>query len=270
MRVDERATFDEALDRSRHAAYPDGEYVDQESFMSAREIRSLAVQAGIGVGTSVLDVCCGVAGPGRLITAELGCEYLGVDASAGAVELARQRAGELPCRFEVARVPPVPAGPFDVVLLLETLLAFPDKDALLRGIASALPTGGRFGFTVEEGAPLTSEEQAAMPDADTVVLIPLPELATSLRTAGLEVRWAAECSDSHRAMADALAQAFLADRRAISKKIGARALGDLVTAHQLWSEWLGSGRVRKFAVVAEKAAGSARLNGTGSAVVPSG
>jgi SAM-dependent methyltransferase len=270
MRQDERTTFDEALQGARHAAYPAGEYVGQESFMSAREIRSLAVQAGICAGTSVLDLCCGVAGPGRLITAELGCDYLGVDASTSAVRLARQRSGDLPCRFEVAQVPPVPAGRFDVVFLLETLLAFPDKDTLVRGIASALPTGGRFGFTVEEGAPLTGDERVAMPDADTVWLIPLPRLITSLQSAGLDVRWVAACHGSHRATADALARAFLADRRAIRRKIGDRALDDLVTAHRLWSDWLGSGRVRKFAVVAEKVGSAPRLNGTAAAVVPPG
>ncbi|MGZ5400710.1 MAG: class I SAM-dependent methyltransferase [Nocardioides sp.] len=252
MRQDDRAALEEALSRARPTAYPDGEYVGQESFMSASEIRLLAVQAGIRAGTSVLDVCCGVAGPGRLITAELGCDYLGVDASASAVALARQRAGDLSCRFEVAQVPPVPAGPFDVVLLLETLLAFPDKDTLLRGIASALHPGGRFGLTVEEGMPLTSTEQAAMPHADTVSLVPLPRLMSSLQSAGLDVQWRAECSLAHRARADALAQAFLADRRSIRKRLGGRVLDDLVTSHRLWSEWLGSGRVRKFALVAAK------------------
>ena len=45
---------------------------------------------------------------------------------------ARARDG-LPCRFEVARVPPLPRGTFEVVLLLETMLAFPDKRTLLEG-----------------------------------------------------------------------------------------------------------------------------------------
>ena len=57
--------------------------------MRAGEIRALAVQAGIAPGVSVLDLCCGVAGPGRFITRELGCSYLGVDSSADAVDIAR-------------------------------------------------------------------------------------------------------------------------------------------------------------------------------------
>ena len=71
-----------ALGRARATAYPAGEYVGQESFMRAAEIRRLARQARVGPGVSVLDLCCGVAGPGRMITAESGCRYLGVDQSA--------------------------------------------------------------------------------------------------------------------------------------------------------------------------------------------
>lgn len=254
MRQDERVSFDEALERARRAAYPRGEYLGQESFMQAHEIRTLAAQTGIGPGSRVLDLCCGVAGPGRMIAAESGCDYLGVDASPSAIALARERAAGLRCRFETAEVPPVPAGPFDVVLLLETLLAFPDKDPLLRGIAAALPVGGRFAFTVEEGFPLTAAERRVMPDPDTVWLVPLTQLVRSLRRTGLHVRWMTECTRSHRAMAVALTRAYLEDRAAIAERVGERALDELVAAHRLWSAWLGSGRVRKFAVVAEKTA----------------
>ena len=153
--------------------------------MTAAEIRALAVRAGIGPGVRVLDLCCGIAGPGRFLARGLGCAYLGVDASASAVAIARRRAGDLPCRFAVAHVPPVPAGAFDVVLLLETMLAFADKDALLRGIAAALRPGGRFAFTLEAGRPLTRAERAAMPDADTVSLIPFDDMVRCLERAGL-------------------------------------------------------------------------------------
>ena len=253
MRQDERAAFDRALECARVSAYAPGEFVGQESFMTAGEIRALAVQAGIGPAVRVLDLCCGVGGPGRLLTRELGCAYLGVDASASAVAIARERAGDLPCRFETAQVPPLPAGSFDVVLLLETMLAFEDKDALVREIGAALRPGGRLALTLEEGPPLTTAEQAAMPDADTVWLTPLDELAASMERAELVVTWQEDHSHAHRATAQALADAFAADAEAIAARIGRPALDELLAAHRLWIEWLDEGRVRKLALVAERA-----------------
>jgi SAM-dependent methyltransferase len=254
VKPDDRVPFAQALERGRVAAYAPGEYVEQEGFMRADEIRALAERAGVAPGSSVLDLCCGVAGPGRFVTRELGCDYLGVDQSAGAIELARERAGALPCRFEVAQVPPLPTGTFDVVLLLETMLAFPEKEELLQGISIALAGGGRFAFTLEEGSPLTASERDRMPDADTVWLTPLEEMRTLLERAGLVVRWHEDSSQSHRATADRLIEAFAADATDIASQIGRRALDDLLVAHRLWSEWLATGRVRKIAFVAEKVA----------------
>jgi SAM-dependent methyltransferase len=252
VKQDERVPFAQALQRAREAAYAPGEYVEQETFMGAGEIRALAERAGIAPGVSVLDLCCGVAGPGRFITRELGCSYLGVDYSASAIDIARVRARGLACRFEVARVPPPPPGTFDVVLLLETMLAFPDKETLIHGISRALTVGGRLAFTLEEGLPLTESEQERMPDADTVWLTPLEEMRTVLERAGLIVRWQDDCSRSHRAMADSLLNAYAADATAIAARIGRQALDELLAAHRLWSEWLETGRVRKIAFVAEK------------------
>ena len=252
MNQDDRAPFVRALQRARAFAYAPGEFVEQESFMGAAEILDLAEQAGVASGVSVLDLCCGIAGPGRFITRELGCSYLGVDSSSSAVEIARERAGDLPCRFEVARIPPVPPGPFDVVLLFETMLAFPDKETLLEEISRALRPGGRFAFTLEEGLPLTEAERERMPNADTVWLTPLPEMLTYLERVGLRVRWQEDHSQSHLTVANALTDAFAADATAISWEIGHRAQEELLAAHELWSEWLREGRVRKIAFVAEK------------------
>jgi SAM-dependent methyltransferase len=240
------------LERARATAYPAGEYVGQESFMRAGEVRTLAHQARIGPGVSVLDLCCGVAGPGRMITAESGCHYLGVDHSASALATARELAGNLPCRFEQAHLPPLPEGRFEVVLLLETMLAFPGKEALVGEVARVLEPGGRFAFTVEEGWPLTQRERARMPAADTVWLIELAELTGVLRNAGLTVTWRQEYSSAHHATATALLRCYRADSSQIAGQIGTQATAELITAHQLWSDWLGSGRVRKFAMVAEK------------------
>ena len=220
--------------------------------MRAGEIRRLAHQARIGPGVCVLDLCCGVAGPGRTITAESRCRYLGVDHSASALARAQQLAGNLPCRFEQAHLPPLPDGRFEVVLLLETMLAFPDKKALVSEVARALEPDGRFAFTVEEGRPLTRQERARMPSADTVWLIELAELSGVLRGAGLTVIWRREYSTSHQAIATALHSCYQADSAQIADLVGARATAELITAHELWGDWLGSGRVRKFAMVAEK------------------
>ena len=254
MRQDDRAPFDRALLRARMAAYPVGEFVGQESFMTAGEIRALAERAGIGPGTTMLDLCCGIAGPGRFVTRELGGAYLGVDASAGAVAIARAQAAAegLPCRFAVADVPPVPDGPFDAVLLLETMLEIADKDALAAGIGAALRPGGRFAFTLEAGAPFTVAERAAMPDSDTLSLTPFDTLTEALDRAGLAITWREDHTRAHLATARALAAAYAADGDAIAAQVGRRGLEDLLTAHRLWIDWLATGRVRKLALIAER------------------
>jgi SAM-dependent methyltransferase len=254
VKQDDRGPFVQALRRAREAAYDPGEYVEQESFMRAGEIRALAERAGIAPGVSVLDLCCGVAGPGRFLTREFGCSYVGIDSSASAVGIARARARGLPCRFEVAHVPPLPPGTFEVVLLLETMLAFPDKERLVEGVSRALPVGGRFAFTLEEGLPLTKSERARMPDADTVWLTPLDEMHRVLARDGLVVRWHDDWSRPHSAVAESLIDAFAADATDIASRIGRRALDELLAAHRLWSEWLATGRVRKIALVAERLA----------------
>jgi hypothetical protein len=132
------------------------------------------------------------------------------------------------------------------------MLAFPDKETLVQGISRALTIGGRFAFTLEEGAPLTDSERDRMPDADTVWLTPLAEMRTLLQRVGLIVCWQDDWSPSHRAVAESLIGAFTAEATAIAAQIGRSALDELVAAHRLWSDWLESGRVRKVAFVAEK------------------
>ena len=104
---------------------------------------------------------------------------------------------------------------------------------------------------VEEGRPLTEAEREEMPDADTVWLVPMPELLEHLERSGLRVTWMQECSGSHGAMADSLGEALAADQSAIAAQIGHLAIDELLAAHRLWSDWLREGRVRKFACVAE-------------------
>lgn len=222
--------------------------------MRASEIRDLAARAGIGAGTSVLDLCCGVAGPGRLIAGALGCTYLGVDRCPDAIALARNRAGAN-CRFDVADVPPLPAGEFDVVLLLETMLAFADKSSLLGAVAAALVPGGRFACTVETGAPLTAAERSLMPAADTVWPVPVDELRSDLTAVGLRVTWEADHTELHHRVARSLTRSLTAHAGDIRAHLGRAFVDDLLTAHRVWTHWLEQGRIRKIALVATRGGG---------------
>lgn len=257
MRLDDHEVVDRALSAARAVAFPPGEYVGQQSFVTASEVLELARRAGVRRGVRVLDLCCGVGGPGLHLTRELGCDYLGVDASTTAITRARQRARDagLEVRFEVASIPPLPSGSYDVVLLLETMLAFRDKPALLHQVSGALPVGGRFALTLEAGRPLTAAERVAMPGADTVWLTPLDELVADLDRTGLRVSWCGELTAAHRATVDALVQAYSAVAPDVVASAGKHAVTGILAAHHLWSRWLREGRVRKFAVVAEKVGG---------------
>lgn len=248
------SVVDALLLEVRAAAFPDGEYVGQESFVGAGEVLSLARRAGIGPGVCVLDVCCGTAGPGRLVARATGCAYLGLDARPEAVAAARRQARVegLDARFAVRHVPPLPPGPFDVVLLLETMLAFRDKSALVGAVSRALRVGGRFAFTLEEGQPLTAAERCAMPASDTVWPVPLTALVADLEAAGLWVRRLEDRTAAHRATVDALVAAYTASAARLEAVMGAAAVADLLASHRLWSRWLSERRVCKFAVIADK------------------
>ena len=202
----------------------------------------------------MLDLCCGVAGPGRFITRELGCAYLGVDSSADAIDIAHERAGDLPCRFEVAHVPPLPTGPFDVVLLLEMMLAFPTSAPAWRRSRRRWPRADASPSPWRRALPLTGAEREWMPDADTVWLTPLEEMLSAAGAGRARRPLAGRLQSRAPRRGDALIEAFVADAADIAAQIGQRALDELLAAHRLWSDWLGSGRVRKFAVVAEKTA----------------
>ena len=226
MRQDERAPFVQALQRARVAAYAPGEYVEQESFMRAGEIRALAVRAGIAPGRLRARPVLRRRRAGPVHHAGAGLQLPRASTPARAPSRSRASApATSPAASRWREVPPLPPGTFDVVLLLETMLAFPDKEPLLREIAAALAPGGRFAFTLEEGVPLTEAERARMPDADTVWLTPLEEMLALLERAGLVGPLAGRLQRVAPAMADALTDAFAADAAAIAAQIGHRGAG---------------------------------------------
>jgi hypothetical protein len=60
VRQDDRAPFERALRHARAAAYGAGEFVEQESFMTAGEILDLAARAGVARPGSRCSTCAAV------------------------------------------------------------------------------------------------------------------------------------------------------------------------------------------------------------------
>jgi len=252
-----RARWLAVLERAGTRAFPIGEYVGQESFVTAREALALARAAGARPGASVLDLCCGAGGLDLLVAVRTGCQTTGVDLDTDALRIARAGATRSGLqdqtryvRADAARLPFARA--FDAVLLYETLLAFPDPRPLLSEVARVVRPGGRLALTLEAGDPLTPEERALLPNGGTAHLLPEAAFRRALAACGFRVLSLADHTAGHAGIAARLADAFALDRAAITAAVGERAYDDAVTSHRRWAAWLDSGRVRKLAIVAAR------------------
>jgi sarcosine/dimethylglycine N-methyltransferase len=253
-----RARLAAALRPAHVRAHREGEYVGQESFISAGEILDLARVAGVDARTGVLDLCCGSGGPALHLARQTGCRIVGVDRSSEAIHLARASAEHQGLGRRAtfiasdALCPPIDDASFDAVLLYETMLAFEDKRRLVHVVRRLLRPGGRFGLTFEEGRPLSSAERRCIPEDEEVWLIPESEFRVLLKSAGFRVRRVEDHTATHAEVARRLAVALRRDRAPIAAAMGSQASNELILAHERWVEWLNARRVRKLGVVAQR------------------
>src|SRR5215216_3623392 len=207
-----------ALRPAHIQAHREGEYVGQESFMSAREILELAQAAGVDAKTRVLDLCCGSGGPALHLARQIGCRIVGVDRSSEAIHLARtsaKRQGlDRRATFIVAEAlcSPMDAASFDAILMYETMLAFEDKRRLvrvvrrlLRVVRRLLRPGGRFGVTLEEGWPLSSAERRSVPEGEDIYLTPESTFHELLEAIGFRICRMEDHTAAHAEVAGRLA-----------------------------------------------------------------
>jgi len=253
-----RARTAAALQQARDEGYGADGNVGQESFVTPAELMTLARTVGVSAGSAVLDACCGNGGLTLHLARETGCRVVGVDSDPEAIRLAATAATTrgLTGRAdflvgEAARLPL--AGPFDAALLLETMLSIQDKGRVLRELARLVRPGGRVGLTLEEGPTLSHDERLGMPEGDAIWLVTADEFRALLHAAGFRLRDVADCTAAHVELARRLATAFGRHRESISTDLGAKQCEAILAAHVRWVRWLGSGRVRKLALVAERA-----------------
>lgn len=126
---------------------------DETSTELFTHVVSLVRQVAPDGANRMLEVACGT---GTLSRSLNFTSYHGLDISAAAVEIARQKDATLELApgttrptYEAADFHdwPLPAEPFDVVLCVDAISCFRDQALVLRKIAQSLPNGGRVVLT---------------------------------------------------------------------------------------------------------------------------
>jgi SAM-dependent methyltransferase len=128
------ARFDAAA--MQRSAFPRHAYYAGEV---QRLVRSL-----VPAGSRVLEVGCG---NGDLLASLPASQVLGIDVSAAAIEQARQRHPELDLRVLDVERDPLPSGPFDVIVLSDTIGALDDIQVALERVHPLLAADGRLVVT---------------------------------------------------------------------------------------------------------------------------
>lgn len=188
--------------------YPPG--FEHISFLTLREMQDMAAALHLSTGSVLVDLACGMGGPGLWIARETGAQLIGVDISAVALAAARERAQRLGLS-QIARFVPgsfahtsLDAASVDGVLTVDALQYAPDKQAALDEAARILRPGGRLAFACFEFEP---ERVAGLPVLGTD---PVSDYRPLLEKAGFGVvtytesdHWRERVTDTYQAVADA-------------------------------------------------------------------
>ncbi len=188
--------------------YPEG--FDNIGFLTLSEMRSMAAALALEPGSTLVDLGCGIAGPGLWIASQARAHLVGIDLSSVALDHARASARAL--------VPPVVAtfacGSFsrtgleaasaDGAMTVDALQYAPDKRAALNEVARVLRPGARFAFVCFEFEPA---RVAGLPVMGTD---PVSDYLPLLAQAGFEVEsyeptagWSDRVTATYQALVDA-------------------------------------------------------------------
>ncbi len=214
--------------------YPAG--FEHISFVTLPDLRDMAAELRLQQGSTLVDLACGMGGPGLWIARETGAQLVGIDVSEVALTHARARAEAL----GLASRGRYAAGTFagtgldaasaDAAMSIDALQYAPDKRAALAEFARILRPGGRLVFTCFA---LDAARVAGVPilGAD-----PVDDYAPLLERAGFDVESCAETPRWHERLT-ATYEAVAAARDAIIAEMGEQAtstlLGEITLTLQL-------------------------------------
>lgn len=148
----------------------------------------------IGAGSHVLDVGCGIGGPGVRIAQLTGARVTGISVSREQIRLANSLAESAGVAERVvfqqanAMELPFPAQSFDAAIALESFFHMPDRGQVLAQICRSLRPGGRLVLT--DSFERTSIPVAKKPTVDrffnsTATMVQAEDYPPLLRHAGL-------------------------------------------------------------------------------------
>ncbi len=167
------------------ADYPEG--FEHISFLTLAEMQCIAEELRIEPRATLLDLGCGMGGPGLWIAREAGAQLIGVDLSEVALRHASARAEAVGmpamARFQRGSFADtrLAAGSIDAAMSVDALQYAPDKQAAFDEAARVLRAGGRLVFVCFE---LDEERVRGLPVLGTD---PLGDYRASLEQAGFDV-----------------------------------------------------------------------------------
>jgi len=132
------------------------EEVGHTGFLTKTDLRNLVTHLGLSKENSLVDLACGLGGPGLWVARETGTRLDGIDISSTAIEKARQRIAEFGltgrAEFRVGdfAATGLPSDHFDGAMSVDSLYLVPDQTGAVHETARLLRRGARFVFTTWE------------------------------------------------------------------------------------------------------------------------
>ncbi|MFG3056737.1 SAM-dependent methyltransferase [Kitasatospora sp. NPDC048239] len=193
----------------------------------------MAERIRIGPGDRVLDIGCGTGAPAIQLARSTGATVVGITNSPVQARLATEKAeaagvaDRVEFRCEDAVGLGFPAESFDAVWLVESIMAMPDRLAVLRQAAAVLKPGGRLALTdfLERTAPAAGTAGSAAPQYAVLLgkLMPLQDYPPLLDEAGLVPVEITDVSDRTVARTlDCMRRKLEDDRESLTLRFGAQ------------------------------------------------
>ncbi len=155
--------------------YP--EELDIDSFVSMTDLRNIVKFLNIKPGKTFLDIGCGKAGPGLWIAREKRTNYVGIDLSEVAIELAEKRIKEFGLKFKVEFYvmnlcsTSFTNNYFDGAICIDTLTYVQDKVKGINEILRILRLDASFIFTAWETPTTITDYQPILQEAGFEIII---------------------------------------------------------------------------------------------------